>query len=172
MSLIIKIRLTTPKVSSWTTAIWWLTISPLDTHSALVCRTRRSIILTWRSRTKDRRSLLHLTSRTLAPLMEQTSLSFMWASRQGLESPKEFSVDLTRYPLARDKARTLSLFLPNKIWGMLSPIWTSPVLTSFLTTLSSYSIWDVVSQTWVRPQGQFNVFVGKSVLDIQLKGSF
>lgn len=34
------------------------------------------------------------------------------------------------------------------------------------------SYWDVRNQTWVTPNGQFNVFVGKSVLDTPLTGMF
>ncbi|EME80364.1 glycoside hydrolase family 3 protein [Pseudocercospora fijiensis CIRAD86] len=34
------------------------------------------------------------------------------------------------------------------------------------------SYWDINNQTWVVPNGQFNVFVGRSVLDTPLVGSF
>ncbi|THU90585.1 glycoside hydrolase family 3 protein [Dendrothele bispora CBS 962.96] len=34
------------------------------------------------------------------------------------------------------------------------------------------SIWDTPSQSWVRPQGTFKVFVGASIKDIRLNGSF
>ncbi|KAK7686507.1 hypothetical protein QCA50_010105 [Cerrena zonata] len=39
-------------------------------------------------------------------------------------------------------------------------------------TQQDLSVWDVVSQKWVKPKGKFTVYIGKSVLDIQLKGSF
>ena len=35
-----------------------------------------------------------------------------------------------------------------------------------------FSVWDVVSQKWVRPSGRFTVYIGKSVLDTELKGTF
>jgi beta-glucosidase len=34
------------------------------------------------------------------------------------------------------------------------------------------SIWDVVSQSWVVPSGTFNVYIGASIKDIRLTGSF
>lgn len=33
------------------------------------------------------------------------------------------------------------------------------------------SVWDVVAQQWVLQTGTYNVYVGKSVEDIQLKGT-
>ncbi|KAG6882905.1 hypothetical protein C0993_008700, partial [Termitomyces sp. T159_Od127] len=40
-----------------------------------------------------------------------------------------------------------------------------------LTTLFC-SIWDTTSETWVRPSGMFNVYVGASIKDIRLSGIF
>jgi hypothetical protein len=39
--------------------------------------------------------------------------------------------------------------------------------------LSQYemSIWDVVQQKWVRPEGEFGVVIGQSAFDTQLEGS-
>ncbi|KAL1747219.1 glycoside hydrolase family 3 protein [Schizophyllum fasciatum] len=34
------------------------------------------------------------------------------------------------------------------------------------------SIWDVVRQTWTRPEGTFTAFVGASINDVRLKGTF
>lgn len=42
---------------------------------------------------------------------------------------------------------------------------------SFELTRRDLSTWDVVSQNWVLPRGQYGVMVGKSVLDIQLQKS-
>lgn len=42
---------------------------------------------------------------------------------------------------------------------------------TFALTRKDVSVWDVVSQAWVTPSGAIGVFVGKSVLDIQLTGS-
>ena len=42
---------------------------------------------------------------------------------------------------------------------------------TFEMTTRDMSSWDVVSQTWVLPKGQYGLFVGKSVLDVQPQGS-
>ncbi|RJE23101.1 hypothetical protein PHISCL_04548 [Aspergillus sclerotialis] len=42
---------------------------------------------------------------------------------------------------------------------------------SFELTRRDLSTWDVTSQNWVLPRGQYGVMVGKSVLDIQLQKS-
>jgi beta-glucosidase len=34
------------------------------------------------------------------------------------------------------------------------------------------SSWDAERQTWIVPEGAFQIFIGKSVLDTQLTGSF
>ena len=38
--------------------------------------------------------------------------------------------------------------------------------------LSQYemSIWDVVSQRWVKPEGEFGVVIGQNAFDVQLEG--
>lgn len=41
---------------------------------------------------------------------------------------------------------------------------------SVTLTERELSVWDVVSQTWKRPQGTFEVFVGASIKDVRLKG--
>ena len=35
-----------------------------------------------------------------------------------------------------------------------------------------FSVWDTLSQTWVRPPGTFTVFVGASIRDVRLTGMF
>ncbi|WPH00256.1 Hypothetical protein R9X50_00308000 [Acrodontium crateriforme] len=45
------------------------------------------------------------------------------------------------------------------------------VTVCFDLTRKDLSSWDVVSQDWVMEKGTYDVFVGKSVLDIQLTGS-
>jgi len=42
-----------------------------------------------------------------------------------------------------------------------------------MITLSRYdlSIWDVVSQSWIRPSGWYSLSVGASSRDLRLKGS-
>ena len=44
---------------------------------------------------------------------------------------------------------------------------------SVTITLSRYdlSIWDVVSQSWIRPSGWYSLSVGASSRDLRLKGS-
>ncbi|CAD0106872.1 unnamed protein product [Aureobasidium uvarum] len=44
------------------------------------------------------------------------------------------------------------------------------VVMSFSPRRRDLSIWDVVTQQWVLPSGDFSVMVGKSVLDIQVQG--
>lgn len=53
---------------------------------------------------------------------------------------------------------------------MIQPNATTQV--SFNLRRKDISTWDVVRQAWVVPSGDFQVFVGKSVLDIPLTGSF
>jgi beta-glucosidase len=48
----------------------------------------------------------------------------------------------------------------------------SSAQVSFQLRRKDVSFWDTVSQSWVIPSGQFLVFVGKSVLDTPLTGSF
>lgn len=43
--------------------------------------------------------------------------------------------------------------------------------SSFALRRRDLSIWDVVAQQWRLPSGDFDVYVGKSVLDIQLNGT-
>jgi beta-glucosidase len=43
---------------------------------------------------------------------------------------------------------------------------------SFNLSRYDVSIWDVVSQKWVIPEGEFGVTVGKSSLDRGVVGSF
>lgn len=53
---------------------------------------------------------------------------------------------------------------------MVEPNATTDV--SFPLRLKDVSMWDVIRQAWVVPSGDFLVFVGKSVLDTPLTGSF
>ncbi|KAK4542052.1 hypothetical protein LTR36_007083 [Oleoguttula mirabilis] len=53
---------------------------------------------------------------------------------------------------------------------MVSPNATAQV--DFNLRMKDVSTWDVVRQAWVVPSGEFQVFVGKSVLDTPLTGSF
>jgi len=43
---------------------------------------------------------------------------------------------------------------------------------TFELTRKDLSVWDVEAQDWKLPNGQFKVYIGKSVLDIQLTGDF
>ncbi|KAK0435930.1 glycoside hydrolase family 3 protein [Desarmillaria tabescens] len=43
---------------------------------------------------------------------------------------------------------------------------------SMTISLKEMSIWDVLSQSWVKPSGTFTVYVGASIKDIRLTGSF
>ena len=43
---------------------------------------------------------------------------------------------------------------------------------SFELTRRDISYWDVVSQKWVVPEGEFKVFVGASSRDVRLDGKF
>lgn len=52
----------------------------------------------------------------------------------------------------------------------LAPGASKPV--TFSLRKKDLSEWDVVSQQWVQPKGTYEVMIGKSVLDVQLRGSF
>jgi beta-glucosidase len=48
----------------------------------------------------------------------------------------------------------------------------SSAQVSFKLRRKDLSFWDTVSQSWVIPSGEFLVYVGKSVLDTPLTGTF
>lgn len=62
--------------------------------------------------------------------------------------------------------RTLRGFAKTEI----APGATKPV--TFELRKKDLSEWDVVKQQWVQPKGTYQISVGKSVLDVQLKGTF
>jgi len=64
---------------------------------------------------------------------------------------------------------------PPKVLRGFERTWIKEHSTESVTielTLKDISFWDVVSQAWVVPTGQFSVFIGASSRDIRLTGHF
>jgi beta-glucosidase len=63
---------------------------------------------------------------------------------------------------------------PAKVLRGFEKVYLAPgasCAVNFELTRRDLSYWDVVSQTWVLQRGSYPVYVGKSVLDIQLQGA-
>lgn len=81
------------------------------------------------------------------------------------------------FPIAAAEVAQLYIGIPNGLPKQLrgfskqSMAVGKSVVMEFDLTRRDLSTWDVVQQEWVLQRGEYEVYVGASVLDIRLEGS-
>ncbi|KAJ3967600.1 glycoside hydrolase superfamily [Lentinula raphanica] len=130
----------------------------------------------------------YMASQGITPVYEfgyglsYTTFTYSSFSVQASSSSATFSFDLANTG-ALDGTEIPQLYLgfpssagePEKVLRGFDAIFLAAGEKQTVTlsvTQKEMSIWDVVSQAWVVPSGSFNVYIGASIKDIRLTGTF